>query len=70
GKGISDSFRKKIFEKFSQADSSNTRKRGGTGLGLSICKAIVEKLNGEIGYLSIEDQETTFWFSLPLIKNN
>ncbi|MBC6473302.1 MAG: hypothetical protein GDA48_11225 [Hormoscilla sp. GM102CHS1] len=43
GLGIPEEFRPKIFHKFAQADSSNTRQKGGTGLGLSISKAIIEK---------------------------
>lgn len=65
GPGIPDEFKSKIFSKFSQADSSDTRQKGGTGLGLNICKAIVEKHGGEIGYETTLGQGTTFFFSLP-----
>jgi PAS domain S-box-containing protein len=65
GSGIPKDFRKRIFQRFAQGDASTTRKKGGTGLGLSICKAIVEKLNGKIGYTSKENMGTTFFFTLP-----
>lgn len=66
GPGIPDEFRSRIFQKFAQADSSNTRKQGGTGLGLSIARAIVEKLNGELGFTSTIDVGATFFFDLPI----
>jgi PAS domain S-box-containing protein len=65
GPGIPESFRRKVFEKFSQADASDSRKKGGTGLGLSICKAIVEATGGSIGFVSREGEGTTFYFDLP-----
>ncbi len=64
GQGISEEFRTKIFTKFSQADSSSSRKKGGTGLGLSICKAIIEKHGGKISFESIPNQITSFYFNL------
>jgi signal transduction histidine kinase/DNA-binding response OmpR family regulator len=68
GTEISEEFKNRIFQKFAQADSSDSRKKGGTGLGLSISKAIVEHLNGEIGFVS-QNNQTTFYFTLPEIKN-
>ncbi|MEN9865150.1 MAG: hypothetical protein RL748_740, partial [Pseudomonadota bacterium] len=66
GPGISDEFRHKIFQKFSQQDSSDTRLKGGTGLGLAITKALVEKMGGQMGFDSAPGQGTTFYFDLPL----
>jgi len=65
GEGIPAAFNDRIFEKFSQADSSDTRKKGGTGLGLSISKAIVERMGGHIGFDSEVGLGTTFHFVLP-----
>ncbi|WP_164736544.1 PAS domain-containing sensor histidine kinase [Pararhodobacter zhoushanensis] len=65
GVGISDAFRKRIFKPFSQAEQSATRSRGGTGLGLSIVKQIVEQSGGEVGYDSVPNGFTTFWFTIP-----
>lgn len=65
GQGIPEEFRGKIFQKFSQADSSDTRKIGGTGLGLSITKAIVEQMGGSIGFDSEVGVGTTFFADLP-----
>jgi PAS domain S-box-containing protein len=65
GPGIPEEFRKRIFQKFSQADSSDTRQKGGTGLGLNISRAIVERLGGTIGFETRTGEGTTFYFELP-----
>lgn len=70
GAGVSEKYKQDIFKPFSQGDSSSTREKGGTGLGLNISRKIVEQLGGEIGFESIKDLYTTFWFTLPLTKSN
>ncbi len=65
GDGIPTEFRSRIFQRFAQADSSDTREKGGTGLGLSITKAIVERHGGTIDFTSEEGIDTAFFFDLP-----
>jgi CheY-like chemotaxis protein len=65
GPGIPEAFRARIFQKFSQADSSDTRQSGGTGLGLAISKAIVERMEGSIGFAPGAQGGTIFYFELP-----
>ncbi len=66
GVGIPDDFRGRVFDKFTQADSSDTRHKGGTGLGLNITQSIVDMMQGEIGFDSQPGVGTTFHFTLPL----
>ena len=65
GPGIPEDFRPRVFERFTQADSSDTRQVGGTGLGLSIAKGIVERHGGRIDFESTPGQGATFFFELP-----
>ncbi|KAA3625810.1 MAG: PAS domain S-box protein [Proteobacteria bacterium] len=66
GPGIPEDFRNRIFTRFAQADSSDTRRTSGTGLGLSITKSIVETLGGDIGYDPGIVRGSCFWVELPL----
>ena len=66
GIGIPADQMDRLFKRFSQIDSSTSRRFGGTGLGLAICKLIVDLMRGRIGVESTPGRETTFWFEVPL----
>ncbi|WP_426989958.1 response regulator [Pseudarthrobacter sp. Y6] len=66
GIGIDPTHHARLFESFSQADASTTRRYGGTGLGLAICSRLTEAMGGEIGLDSVPEEGSTFWFRIPL----
>lgn len=65
GPGVPENFRARLFQKFSQADASDSRQKGGTGLGLSICKEIIERMGGAVGVNSTPGTGASFYFELP-----
>ena len=66
GIGIPKNKLDKVFEKFSQVDSSSTRRHEGTGLGLAITSRLIEMMGGKIGVESVEGEGSTFWFTVDL----
>ncbi len=68
GDGIPAEFKPRIFQKFAQADGTNTKKTGGTGLGLSIVREIVTRLNGAVGFVDAPGGGTMFYVDLPYVE--
>ena len=69
GPGIPEAFRSKIFGRFAQADSADSRIKGGTGLGLAISKRLIELMQGRIGFEDRPGGGTTFFFELPVLSS-
>lgn len=70
GQGIPEGEMHKLWGKFQQLDSSDTRQKGGTGLGLAISKGLAEQHGGRVGVVSSVGKGTTFWVELPGSLNN
>ena len=67
GCGVPEDFKREIFEKFAQADGSDTRQKGGTGLGLNIVKQMVTRLGGEVGFYDAPGGGTIFYVDFPAL---
>ncbi|WP_417518958.1 ATP-binding protein [Marinobacter sp.] len=70
GEGVPEAFRDQIFQRFAQADSSDTRSQGGTGLGLAITRELITVMGGEVGFESLPGQGATFWIRLPVANSD
>jgi PAS domain S-box-containing protein len=69
GPGIPDSFRDRIFQRFSQADASDARQSSGSGLGLAISRELAERMGGSVGFASQEGKGACFHLELPIVED-
>ncbi len=69
GPGISLDFHDRIFQKFSQADSSDQRSKSGTGLGLAITRELISQMGGKVDFESVPGQGATFWLEIPIARD-
>ncbi|WP_223232230.1 MULTISPECIES: response regulator [Marinomonas] len=68
GPGIPEAFRARVFQRFAQADSSDTRAKEGTGLGLAITRELIERMGGSVDFESVEGKGARFFFELPVMQ--
>jgi PAS domain S-box-containing protein len=70
GPGIPEDFRERIFERFAQADASDTRRMGGSGLGLAIVRELMQLMDGRVGFVSEPGRGARFWIDLPIAESD
>lgn len=70
GRGIPADQLDRIFERFQQVDTSDSREKGGTGLGLAICRSIIQQHGGQIWAASKLGEGSTFYFTIPILERN
>ena len=69
GPGVSPEFQERLFERFSQADATDSRKLPGTGLGLAITRKLCQQLGGQVGYRDADGGGAEFYIQLPVIES-
>ncbi|HSG53378.1 MAG TPA: ATP-binding protein, partial [Rheinheimera sp.] len=69
GEGVPEQFVPRLFSRFTQADSSDSRHHGGTGLGLAISRSLINQMGGNMGYKPLQPRGSCFYFVLPFIEH-